>query len=96
MADTITTDTFDTEVLGSEVRAAHRRAHTAAAGADGALIVDYPPEEAETLVSLLDARGLAVRRERIRPCTGSGGMPFQPAWPSTGCSSSASAAAGSR
>jgi len=29
-----------------------------AAGADGALIVDYPPEEAETLVLLLDARGL--------------------------------------
>ena len=29
-----------------------------AAGADGALIVDYPPEEAETLVDLLDARGL--------------------------------------
>jgi tryptophan synthase alpha chain len=29
-----------------------------AAGADGALIVDYPPEEAESLVSLLDARGL--------------------------------------
>src|SRR5688572_10442774 len=29
-----------------------------AAGADGVLIVDYSPEEAETLVSLLDARGL--------------------------------------
>jgi tryptophan synthase alpha chain len=29
-----------------------------AAGADGALIVDYPPEEAESLVGLLDARGL--------------------------------------
>jgi tryptophan synthase alpha chain len=28
------------------------------AGVDGALIVDYPPEEAETIVSLLDARGL--------------------------------------
>lgn len=29
-----------------------------AAGVDGALIVDYPPEEAETIVGLLDARGL--------------------------------------
>ena len=29
-----------------------------AAGADGALIVDYPPEEAETIVRLLDERGL--------------------------------------
>jgi tryptophan synthase alpha chain len=29
-----------------------------AAGADGVLIVDYPPEEAETFVALLDARGL--------------------------------------
>ena len=28
------------------------------AGADGVLIVDYPPEEAESLVALLDARGL--------------------------------------
>jgi tryptophan synthase alpha chain len=28
------------------------------AGADGVLIVDYPPEEAETIVSLLDGRGL--------------------------------------
>lgn len=28
------------------------------AGVDGALIVDYPPEEAETIVSLLDARAL--------------------------------------
>jgi len=28
------------------------------AGADGALIVDYPPEEAEAMVGLLDARGL--------------------------------------
>ena len=28
------------------------------AGADGVLIVDYPPEEAETMVGLLDARGL--------------------------------------
>src|SRR5215213_3431261 len=28
------------------------------AGADGVLIVDYPPEEAETIVRLLDARGL--------------------------------------
>jgi tryptophan synthase alpha chain len=28
------------------------------AGADGALIVDYPPEEAEPLVERLDARGL--------------------------------------
>jgi tryptophan synthase alpha chain len=27
-------------------------------GADGVLIVDYPPEEAETIVSLLDRRGL--------------------------------------
>jgi tryptophan synthase alpha chain len=29
-----------------------------AAGADGVLIVDYPPEEAQTMVALLDARGL--------------------------------------
>jgi tryptophan synthase alpha chain len=29
-----------------------------AAGADGVLIVDYPPEEAGTIVKLLDARGL--------------------------------------
>ena len=29
-----------------------------AAGADGVLIVDYPPEEAEGIVGLLDARGL--------------------------------------
>ena len=29
-----------------------------AAGVDGALIVDYPPEEAEAIVSLLDAREL--------------------------------------
>ncbi|MDB5923418.1 MAG: Tryptophan synthase alpha chain [Betaproteobacteria bacterium] len=28
------------------------------AGADGVLVVDYPPEEAETIVSLLDAREL--------------------------------------
>jgi tryptophan synthase alpha chain len=28
------------------------------AGADGALVVDYPPEEAQTLVSTLDAAGL--------------------------------------
>lgn len=28
------------------------------AGADGALIVDYPPEEAQSLVELLDARGI--------------------------------------
>ena len=28
------------------------------AGADGVLIVDYPPEEAEAMVGLLDARGL--------------------------------------
>ena len=28
------------------------------AGADGVLIVDYPPEEAEAMVELLDARGL--------------------------------------
>jgi tryptophan synthase alpha chain len=28
------------------------------AGADGALVVDYPPEEARTLVAVLDARGL--------------------------------------
>ena len=28
------------------------------AGADGVLIVDYPPEEAEAMVRLLDARGL--------------------------------------
>ena len=30
----------------------------AAAGADGVLIVDYPPEEAHAIVSLLDARAL--------------------------------------
>ena len=30
----------------------------AAAGADGVLVVDYPPEEAHTMVALLDARGL--------------------------------------
>jgi tryptophan synthase alpha chain len=42
------------EALGVE-----RFADAAAkAGADGALIVDYPPEEAETIVRLLDARGL--------------------------------------
>jgi tryptophan synthase alpha chain len=29
-----------------------------AAGADGALVVDYPPEEARRLVEVLDARGL--------------------------------------
>ena len=29
-----------------------------AAGVDGVLIVDYPPEEAEAIVELLDARGL--------------------------------------
>ena len=29
-----------------------------AAGADGVLVVDYPPEEAQPLVKLLDARGL--------------------------------------
>lgn len=29
-----------------------------AAGADGVLVVDYPPEEAETMVQLLDARSL--------------------------------------
>jgi tryptophan synthase alpha chain len=29
-----------------------------AAGVDGVLVVDYPPEEAETIVSLLDARAL--------------------------------------
>jgi tryptophan synthase alpha chain len=29
-----------------------------AAGADGALVVDYPPEEARSLVDVLDARGL--------------------------------------
>jgi len=29
-----------------------------AAGADGALVVDYPPEEARALVEVLDARGL--------------------------------------
>jgi len=29
-----------------------------AADADGVLVVDYPPEEAQTLVKLLDARGL--------------------------------------
>jgi tryptophan synthase alpha chain len=30
----------------------------ARAGADGVLVVDYPPEEAATMVELLDARGL--------------------------------------
>jgi len=30
----------------------------AAAGADGVLVVDYPPEEARGLVALLDARGI--------------------------------------
>ena len=29
-----------------------------AAGADGVLVVDYPPEEAQPLVTLLDARGI--------------------------------------
>lgn len=29
-----------------------------AAGVDGVLVVDYPPEEAQSLVTLLDARGL--------------------------------------
>jgi tryptophan synthase alpha chain len=29
-----------------------------AAGVDGALVVDYPPEEAEAIVALLDSRGL--------------------------------------
>ena len=42
------------EAIGAERFAdAARRA-----GADGALIVDYPPEEAEAMVRLLDARGL--------------------------------------
>jgi len=42
------------ESLGVE-----RFANAAAqAGADGVLVVDYPPEEADTMVALLDARGL--------------------------------------
>ena len=42
------------EAMGSE-----RFADAAkSAGADGVLIVDYPPEEAEAMVGLLDARGL--------------------------------------
>ena len=42
------------EAMGPErfVDAAHK------AGADGVLIVDYPPEEARSIVQLLDARGL--------------------------------------
>jgi len=42
------------EAMGAE-RFADR---ASAAGADGVLIVDYPPEEAATIVGLLDARGL--------------------------------------
>ena len=42
------------EAMGTERFAA--AAH--AAGADGVLIVDYPPEEAQDIVALLDARGL--------------------------------------
>jgi tryptophan synthase alpha chain len=42
-----------------EAMGAERFADSAkAAGADGALIVDYPPEEAESMVKLLDARSL--------------------------------------
>lgn len=42
-----------------EARGAQRFADEAArAGADGVLVVDYPPEEAASMVELLDARGL--------------------------------------
>ena len=42
-----------------EAMGAERFADAAkSAGADGVLIVDYPPEEAEAMVGLLDARGL--------------------------------------
>jgi tryptophan synthase alpha chain len=42
-----------------EAMGAQRFADAAkAAGADGVLIVDYPPEEAQAMVGLLDARGL--------------------------------------
>lgn len=42
------------EAIGPE----HFADRASSAGADGALIVDYPPEEAEAMVELLDARGL--------------------------------------
>ena len=42
-----------------EAMGAERFADVAkAAGVDGVLVVDYPPEEAQSLVKLLDARGL--------------------------------------
>jgi len=51
-----------------------------AAGADGALVVDYPPEEARGLVDMLDARGLdtiflvspTTTDERLRRVAGLG------------------------
>jgi tryptophan synthase alpha chain len=42
------------EAMGVELFADRARA----AGVDGVLVVDYPPEEAQTLVAVLDARGL--------------------------------------
>jgi tryptophan synthase alpha chain len=42
------------EAMGVEIFADRARA----AGVDGVLVVDYPPEEAQTLVAVLDARGL--------------------------------------
>lgn len=42
------------EAMGAE----HFADVAKAAGVDGALVVDYPPEEAQTLVRLLDARAL--------------------------------------
>jgi tryptophan synthase alpha chain len=43
------------EAMGAEAFAAR----AASAGVDGVLVVDYPPEEAESFVQLLDAHGLA-------------------------------------
>jgi len=42
------------EAMGLDVFADRARA----AGVDGVLVVDYPPEEAQALVAVLDARGL--------------------------------------
>ena len=42
------------EAMGTE----HFADAAKSAGADGVLIVDYPPEEAQDMVALLDARGL--------------------------------------
>lgn len=42
------------EAMGVEIFADRARV----AGVDGVLVVDYPPEEAQTLVGVLDARGL--------------------------------------